>query len=144
STAETKDSSDPSGFCAGEKSSYQLLFKYNKKEIDDQNQDYSAFIEQLSKCMKANPDVIISIESSASTVPTSTFKSNNQLAELRAWSAEKKIRNSLVKNGLKKNQIKFATPITLVQGPEYKKDAVEQASVYEQFQYIKIKTSIKK
>lgn len=132
------------GLCNPEKSSYQLFFKYNKKEVDNEAADFKTFIDELTNCLTSNTSFEVEIESSASTVPTSTFRSNQNLSNLRAKNAKEKIQKALIKNGVKESQIKFAEMKVLVQGPEYKKDAKENMSTYEQFQYIKIKTAAKK
>ncbi len=123
---------------------YQLFFKYNKKEINSEASDFNAFIDELSSCLTNNPTFEITIESSASTVPTRTFRSNENLANLRAKAAKDKVLKALMKKGLKSAQIIFSEPKTLVQGPEYKKDSIENMAVYEQYQYIRIKMEAKK
>lgn len=132
------------GPCIPEKSNFQLFFKYNKKEIDTDAADFKTFIDELTNCLTSNTNFEVNIESSASTVPTSTFRSNENLSNLRAKNAKEKVRKALIKNGVKESQIKFADMKALVQGPEYKKDAKENMSTYEQYQYIKIKVVAKK
>ena len=98
----------------------------------------------LSNCLVTNPTFEITIESSASTVPTRTFKTNENLAKLRASNAKDKLSKALTKNGVKKSQLVFSDSKAVVQGPEYQKDAIENMAVYEQYQYIKIKAGPKK
>jgi hypothetical protein len=94
--------------------------------------------------MLANPQLIIEIESSASSVPTRKYGTNERLAEVRANTAERKVIAALAKRGITKSQLNFAKPYkSAVQGPEYKKDAIKNRAVYEQYQYIKIRGSIK-
>ncbi len=130
--------------CDVQKSSYQLNFKYNKKEIDIKSQEFKSFIDELSICIEASPSNVIEIESSASTVPTKTYKTNENLANARAKTAHDKILNALLKKGFKEAQIVFNEPKAIVQGPEYKKDAKRNKPTYEQYQYIKIKIGLKK
>ncbi|MGZ4034933.1 MAG: hypothetical protein ACXVP4_08735, partial [Bacteroidia bacterium] len=73
-----------------------------------------------------------------------TFGSNEKLAGLRAKNAKEKVTKTLISKGFKESQIIFSTPKTLVQGPEYKKDAKEHSAIYEQYQYIKVKAAVKK
>ncbi|MFL5763712.1 MAG: hypothetical protein ACJ77K_07190 [Bacteroidia bacterium] len=126
------------------KAVFQLNFKYNKKEIDESAADFAAFIDRLSSCIRNNPDLVISIESSASRVPTSTFRSNENLAGLRGKAAREKVTKALRKKGIKEKQIVFSETDARVQGPEYNKDAAENMATYEQFQYIKVKAAAKK
>ena len=127
-----------------QKSSFQIYFKYNKKEIDTKSEEFQTFIKEVILCLRANPAFIIEIESSASTVPTKTYKTNENLANARANVAQNKVMNALLKNGFNKMQVNFEEPKAMVQGPEYKKDAKKNKSTYEQFQYIKIKVGLKK
>ena len=102
------------------------------------------FIDAVTICIKADASFAIEIESSASTVPTRTFRNNETLANIRAKNAQQKITNELIKRGFKKSQIVFSESKSLVQGPEYKKDALENIATYEQYQYIKARASIRK
>ncbi len=132
------------GPCDTQNSTFSLFFKYNKKEIDREAADFKRFIDELSSCLAKNPAFEIIIESSASTVPTRTFRSNENLANLRAKAAREKVSKALTEKGIKKEQIVFSATKALVQGPEYKKDAIENMAVYEQYQYIKINAGPKK
>ncbi|MCX6294777.1 MAG: OmpA family protein, partial [Bacteroidetes bacterium] len=129
--------------CDPKKSNFQLYFKYNKKEIDIEASDFKAFIDELTKCLLNNPTFKINIESSASTVPTRIYNSNQNLANLRAKNAKDKVLKALIKKGLNKSQISFSQSKALVQGPDYNKDAVENKATYEQYQYIKIQVNPK-
>jgi hypothetical protein len=139
-----KDLAAHNKLCDPQKSSFQLFFKYNKKEIDIKSSEFQSFIDALTSCLKANPTFAIDIESSASTVPTRTFRSNENLANLRARNAREKVTTELKNRGFKESQIIFSSPKTLVQGPEYKKDFLENTATYEQYQYIKVKAAVKK
>ncbi len=125
--------------CSPQESSYQLNFAYNKKQIDTKSDEFVKFINALAKCIKNNPNLEIAIESSASTVPTSTFRTNENLANKRGEEAKSVVVKALVKLGFTETQLKFAKFDAKVQGPTYNKDAKENVSVYEQYQYIKVK-----
>ena len=143
-SATLKDLARQNKLCDPKKSSFQLFFKYNKKEIDTESAEFQTFIDGLISCLKADPSFAVEIESSASTVPTRTFRSNENLANLRAKNAKEKVTKELIKKGFKEPQIIFSNPKALVQGPEYKKDAKENSATYEQYQYIKVKAAVKK
>jgi hypothetical protein len=131
--------------CSIEELHFELFFKYNQKDSNTKRKEFKAFCDNLKNCMLANPNLMIEIESSASTVPTRKFRTNERLAAERSNTAEHKVTNALIKRGVKKSQINFAKPFSsLVQGPEYKKDARTNRTTYEQYQYIKIKASLKK
>jgi hypothetical protein len=131
--------------CNIEELHFELFFKYNQKDSNNKRKEWKTFCDNLKNCLLANPDLVIEIESSASTVPTRKFRTNERLAAERANSGERKIINALVKRGIKKSQINFTKPFrSSVQGPEYQKDARTNKATYEQYQYIKIKASLKK
>jgi hypothetical protein len=124
--------------CDPKKSSYQLNFKYNKKQIDIKSTEFVSFVDALILCLKNNPALQIQIESSASTVPTRTYSTNENLAKVRAKEAKEKLIKALAKKGIDTDKLKFAEEQAKVQGPEYNKDAKDNAALYEQYQYIKI------
>ncbi|MBA3972355.1 MAG: PD40 domain-containing protein, partial [Bacteroidetes bacterium] len=129
--------------CTSKINDFQLFFGYNKKDIEKDAVDFATFVNELSNCLVNNSNFIIDIESSASRVPTATYRSNEHLADLRAKNAMERIEKALIKKGVKKTQIVFSKPKAMVQGPEYKKDAIENSGTYGQFQYIKIKAGPK-
>lgn len=133
-----KDSIASLGVCDPKASSFELHFRYNEKSIDTKAKQYQTFIDAITACMLKNPSMEISIESSASTVPTSTFNGNEVLAAQRAKEAKERITASL-KDKKFKTRISFTEPKSQVQGPAYKDDAEENRAVYEQYQYVKVK-----
>ncbi len=126
------------GECDFKKSSYQLIFKYNKKEIDPNTKEFKKFIFSLNNCLKSDSTYTIDIESSASTVPTKTYKSNEELAMIRAKDAKGKVLAALLqKKDLKESRIIINPLKAYVQGPDYKMD-YKKENKYEEYQYIKI------
>lgn len=124
--------------CDPVRSTYSMFFKYNKKQIDVQSTEFTNFIDAIALCLKNNPNLQINIESSASQVPTATYGTNERLAAARAKEAKDKVVKALTGKGFKQTELKFAEFKSLVQGPEYNKDAQQNAATYEQYQYIKI------
>ncbi len=124
--------------CDPKRAVFQMNFRYNRKDIDSNSKEFTNLINELSNCILTNAGFTIYIESSASTVPTRTFKTNENLANSRAENAKDKMIKALVKKGIKESSIVFAAPVAKVQGPEYHKDAQKNRGVYEQFQYVKI------
>jgi hypothetical protein len=120
-----------------DKLSYQEFFTYNKnypkKEKELQN-----FIVKVAEQINSTGNVKISIESSASKVPTTTYDTNNQLSKLRSEIAKKMLLDSLAKIGIEKDKVTFVKINTLVQGPKYKGDYLENKTMYEKYQYVKI------
>jgi hypothetical protein len=130
--------------CDPKATTYQLYFLYNQKVIETGSPEFTAFITSAKACLAQNPSFEILIESSASKVPTRTFRTNENLARMRSKEAKTKILAGLNEKGLNKSQINFAEPKELVQGPEYKNDFIQNRTTYEQYQYIKITIQQKK
>lgn len=129
--------------CNVERLNFELYFRYNQKDFTTKRDEFRDFCDNLKNCIAAKPGMVVNIEASASKVPTRRYRTNERLAAARASTAERKVIKSLTKRGIKKSDIHIVKN-ELVQGPEYNKDAKENRLTYEQFQYIKIKASIKK
>jgi Tol biopolymer transport system component len=142
-SARIRDSLASLAICDPKTSSFELYFGYNKKSIDTDAKKYTDFIAALTSCLAKNPSFEIEIESSASKVPTTTYGSNENLTKLRAKEAKDKVIASLVKNGADKSKIRFTEAATLVQGPEYNNDFIQNRTTYEQYQYIRIRVKRK-
>lgn len=130
--------------CNPKKTFYQLYFKYNQKDIDENSEDFTSFIDALSACIKSNSVISIEIESSASTVPTKKYSNNEALAKVRAEDAKDMVLKALIKKGINESQVVFSKPKAKVQGKEYKHDAVKNVLTYEKYQYLRIMATIKK
>ena len=83
--------------------------------------------------------VEVTIEGSASKVPTKTYSTNDNLARIRATEAEKKLLSSLESYGIDKSNVRVIAINSLTQGPDYKWDAQENMKIYEQYQYVILK-----
>jgi len=116
---------------------YQEFFNYNNKEI---NTSASKYISMLDKAIEQSKKgkIIIDIESSASKVPTRTYRTNKNLASERAKSAQQTVIQSLIKRGVDKSNIIINEIDASVKGPKYNDD-YKNTSLYEQYQYIVIK-----
>ena len=119
-------------------SSYQEFFNYNSKDINTGNQKYIGMIDKAIEQSKSTGKIKISLESSASYVPTKTYKTNTQLAFKRANDAKAKVIASLVAKGVNKDNIVILNINSKVRGPKYKGDFTNK-SVYEKFQYVTIR-----
>jgi hypothetical protein len=60
------------------------------------------------------------------------------LSKLRSEIAKKMLLDSLAKIGIEKDKVTFVKINTLVQGPKYKGDYLENKAMYEKYQYVKI------
>lgn len=109
--------------------SFEQYFDYNSislNKVDDLNK----LVQEL-KQLKANSEVSIKIFSSASTVPTRKYVSNQDLADKRAKELFNYITNSMSLANLK------ITIESVVGGPEYSQDA-GNLDKYRSHQFVKV------
>ena len=116
---------------------YQEFFGYNIREVNINHPDYIKMIEGALTRIKATGKISIDIESSASKVPTKTFKSNINLASLRGDEAKNVILKSLKDKGININDIEINKINSIVSGPQYVGD-YKNTEKYHKFQYVKI------
>ena len=117
--------------------SYQVNFDYNVKEINTNAPDYIDLVNKVVKQIKANKKVTVEIKSSASRVPTKTYKTNINLATLRGEQAKATLVQSLLEKGIDESQFNFTNMNALVDGPKYVGD-YQNTEKYSKFQYVKI------
>ena len=120
------------------KTHYEKFFGYNKNKLDPNDREYKNLLKEAVKQAGEKNYINISIESSASRVPTKTYLSNEVLTKMRAEEAKQFIIQSLKAKGVSEDKINFVNITTLVQGPTYKKDAGKNSKVYTPYQYVKI------
>lgn len=119
---------------------FSRYFVYDSKDFGAKEVKFQQFIRDVEKIMYDKGKITISVEASASRVPSSKFKSNEELANFRGKTARDMIADELIKLGYKEGEnFVFTNPLNLVQGKVYEKDATKNKTIYEQFQYIKIK-----
>lgn len=124
---------------AFENLSFQHNFGYNKNKLNDTNDELKNFLAGIDKQLKdGRESITIEVYSSASFVPTKTYKTNEKLAEVRAENMKKDIEQYFKKN---ENSNKVIVNIVekKVQGPAYEEDSANQDK-YIAYQYIKLQT----
>ncbi|HQQ94740.1 MAG TPA: hypothetical protein PLQ93_09310 [Bacteroidia bacterium] len=114
---------------------YEIHFRYNRNKKDTLDPCWDNFIKTVISRSKTGP-VAIFIEGSASTVPTRAFRSNAQLAALRADKLKKDIVKAVKQGGGKSQVLKF-TLKSGVGGPEYMGDWNIGRKKYEAHQFAK-------
>ena len=117
---------------------YQKYFPYNDKDINASNKEFLRFINDIADLVKARGYADIIITSSASKVPTKTWKSNSILTKRRANDTKRLLEKAFRSKGLSDDQFNFVDINTLITGPEYSNDAVKNRSIYEKHQYVRI------
>jgi hypothetical protein len=118
---------------------FEKHYKYNKKGIAQEEKEFKKFMDDVVQIIKVRGKAEIEIESSASKVPTTTYKTNENLTLQRAQDAKDGITNELKKRGIDPSKLVVKAVNTQVLGPEYNDDFMQNRETYEKYQYIKIK-----
>ena len=108
------------------------------KDISETNKEFVSFIQDIGELVKLRGDAKIIITSSASKVPTRTWKTNSILTRKRAYDTKALLESVFAKQGIKPEQYNFVDINTLITGPEYKGDYLTSKSTYEKYQYVRI------
>lgn len=130
-------SSDSSTTPISKELSETFYFDYNNKEVNANDINLSKLIKESIYYIDNKYHLIINIESSASRVPTSSFQSNNKLAEARGLTAKKLVTEILSNKGINMEKVTFNKVTSGVSGPSYKQDATNM-SKYKPHQFVKI------
>lgn len=116
---------------------FVVYFPYNKKEIDISVNSFLHLTDKIVKTIQDNGKATIIIAASSSQVPTSTFPSNEALAESRANEVKDKVRASISLKNLDDSKLSYEIS-KKVQGPDYKNDAMQNRKEYEKWQFVKV------
>lgn len=114
-------------------------FDFNEKAIETSRQQFRKFVEGMLPLLERNGVVNVQIESSASTVPTKAFASNEELTRARAASARAEILQILREAGAIEERLNFLPDDTKVQGPDYEQDIQKNPADYLPFQFVKVR-----
>jgi hypothetical protein len=119
---------------------YSHFFLYGKSDFSADKKEFLEFIALCQKVIDQKAFVTVTIEGSASYVPSTSSKTNEMLSAERSANAMKALKNVLLKNGYIENvDFKFAAPVNIVQGKKFENDAAANRAEYEKYQYIKVK-----
>ncbi|NEN24863.1 hypothetical protein G3O08_15275 [Cryomorpha ignava] len=118
---------------------FMKFFGYNQETIGKEEVMYANFMKGLNKLVTAKGKAEITIVGSASKVPTSSFESNQVLADDRAKAGKQKILDNAESYGIDPAKLSFKSVKGLVQGPEYQGDYKTGKDTYEKYQYIDVK-----
>lgn len=119
---------------------YQEFLGYNIEKINTAGASWQAFLDTAVAHINRYGDVRISIESSASKVPTKTYGSNQKLTKARAESTKELLSSELKARGIDPSKVKYVSTSTLVLGPNYRGDYISGREKYEKYQYVKLIT----
>jgi hypothetical protein len=114
-------------------------FDFNEKSIEAGEEKFRDFVEGLLPLLERHGDLKVRIESSASTVPTKSFASNEDLTQARAEAAKAEILHIILAAGAPENRLQFEPFDTKIQGPEYHPERKLSYKEFTPFQYVKIR-----
>lgn len=114
-----------------------FYFKYNQNKLEE-SVNFQAFMDSVYKYANYKGVMDLSIHSSASQVPTKTFKTNEKLAETRAQKTLDIVKKNLAEKGFDKSNITLKRLSAVVDGPDYKNDFEENKAQYELYQFVEI------
>lgn len=117
-------------------SEYEFYYKYGRKVINQNDQTWINFIDNVVELTKQRSQVVITIRASASRVPTRSKGGNIKLASIRGKNLEKLLMSALETKGIEKSKIKFIRSAK-VGGPKYRGDSKLGRKKYEKHQYVK-------
>ena len=113
-------------------------FEYNAVELTTSNGELKTFVNTVEEQIKSGRDVTITINSSASYVPTKTFKTNDKLARSRADEMEQVLTDYFA-NLKMSDKLNIEIIGAVVQGPKYEGDFANEEK-YKPYQFIELKT----
>lgn len=119
---------------------YKHFFEYNGNKINPKKGDFKRFVKEIEKQLKAGRKLVaINVYSSASTVPTVTYETNEKLSKLRAENIKYDIQNYFQENTQVSDKMTVTIKGSVVAGPAYKNDAGNR-SKYRVYQYVEVIT----
>ena len=86
---------------------FQRYFIYNAKDINKQNKEFVDFINDIAELVEIRGNVELIITSSASKVPTKTWKTNSILTKKRAYDTKALLVSIFAERGIKPEQYNF-------------------------------------
>ncbi|HSY76815.1 MAG TPA: hypothetical protein VK890_08160 [Bacteroidia bacterium] len=115
---------------------FTRYFAYNVDKINSSDADFKALVDKIA-AKAGNGQVTLTINGSASKVPTHAFlHSNKTLAHRRERETQDAIVAALKEKNIDTSKLVITVDYS-VQGPAYEGDAADQVK-YEKFQYVKV------
>ena len=99
---------------------------------------WAGFTAKVVDLLAKNSTVKVTIEASASHVPTKTFGTNDKLSNSRMEAARKSLLDAVKAAGADPNGLLLESVNHLVQGPKYSGD-FKNKEKYGKFQFVKLK-----
>lgn len=114
-------------------------YDYNANKLIVTDGELKNFVNAVEdQVAKGRKNITIEIYSSASYVPTKTFKTNEKLAKSRAEEIQKVLKSYFKEKGID-GDLNIVIIAAIVDGPAYENDSVNQDK-YRNYQFIELKT----
>lgn len=123
---------------ASYKAEFVKFHGYNEKNINTNSAEWKDFMKKVVGMLDEQQTVDITIESSASHVPTKTYGTNAKLSRTRMEAARQALIEGVRAAGKDPENLKLGSLNDLVQGPRYGGD-YQNTAKYGKFQYVKLK-----
>lgn len=111
---------------------------YNETAIDAGSAEWKDFAAKVVALFDTQETVNVTIEASASHVPTKTYGTNDKLSNTRMEEARKVLLDAVRAAGKDPKNLLLGSVNHLVQGPKYRGD-YKNTEKYGKFQYVKLK-----
>jgi hypothetical protein len=119
---------------------FKHFYDYNINKLSIKKGEFNEFMKNVEGQIEAGrKSITINIYSSASEVPTKTFKTNERLTKLRAENIKYDILEYVNKNKTLKGKVNVVIVEAVVAGPPYEKDGFNMDK-YRPYQFIMLKT----
>lgn len=117
-------------------------FDYNNNKLSSDKGALKELLDELiSQAEAGRENFEITVNASASKVPTKTFKNNMELANTRANNTTKLLQTFIENNDVLKGKVVVKTNKVGVNGPAYKYGTHKEIDKYVPFQFVEIKVN---
>ena len=116
---------------------FDVYYGYNQTGTNLAEERFEIFIDDVQKIIEQKGSIDITIEGSASRVPTKTWGTNEKLAKARAEQGQDNLMKYLTQRGIDESKVNVKAVDSAVQGPQYKGD-YKNIELYTKFQFLKI------
>ena len=116
---------------------FDVYYGYNQTGTSLDRERFEMFIDDIKDIIQKKGSIDITIEGSASRVPTDTWGTNEKLAKARAEQGRDNLISSLKAKGINTSNVNVMAVDSSVQGPTYTGD-YKNIEKYTKYQFLKI------
>ncbi|NND76798.1 MAG: hypothetical protein HKN39_01265 [Flavobacteriales bacterium] len=116
---------------------FDVYYGYNQTGTDLDKERFEIFVEDVVELIEQKGNIDITLEGSASRVPTKTWGTNEKLARARVDKGKENLLTAIQAKGVDINKLNIKTIDSSVQGPIYSGD-YKNIEKYTKYQFLKI------